>query len=124
MVSTWSRGTLCPSKTPWPHTRADLSFSSKSRWTCVANSISVLPSGTVNGDVAFFTGGGSDTLTVTGKVGGSLFADLGGGADAVTPTSIRWSNDAQPFVNTGRKVIARYSYLYDAAAGLEGWTGG
>ena len=44
-----------------------------------------------------------------------------GGKGALTPTSIRWAAGSPPFINTGRKVISRYDYLFDAGSGLLGF---
>jgi hypothetical protein len=37
------------------------------------------------------------------------------------PTSIRWAAGSQPFVNTGRNLIASYDYLYDGGGGRVGF---
>lgn len=50
-----------------------------------------------------------------------------GGTTPVTPTSIRWAaatRSTPPFVNTGRDVISRYDYLFDAGSGKVGFRKG
>jgi hypothetical protein len=38
-----------------------------------------------------------------------------------TPTSIRWAGGHAPFVNTGRRLISAYDYLFDAGSGKVGF---
>jgi hypothetical protein len=40
------------------------------------------------------------------------------------PTSIRWAAGTAPFVNTGRRPISRYRYLFDAGSGKVGFKRG
>lgn len=44
-----------------------------------------------------------------------------GGSSSVTPTSIRWATGGPPFVNTGRHVISKYDYMFDAGSGKLGF---
>lgn len=39
----------------------------------------------------------------------------------MSPTSIRWAAGMAPFVNTGRRPISRYKYLFDAGSGKVGF---
>ena len=44
-----------------------------------------------------------------------------GDGGPMTPSSIRWANDKAPFVNTGRRPLSRYDYLFDDGAGRVGF---
>jgi hypothetical protein len=44
-----------------------------------------------------------------------------GDARAMTPTKIRWAGGSAPFINTGRRPLSRYDYLFDAGSGQLGF---
>jgi hypothetical protein len=44
-----------------------------------------------------------------------------GDGGPMTPTSIRWAAGSAPFVNTGRRPLSRYAYMFDDAAGKVGF---
>jgi hypothetical protein len=49
------------------------------------------------------------------------YAFTTGDGGAMTPTSIRWANGSAPFVNTGRRPISQYNYLFDDGSGAVGF---
>lgn len=44
-----------------------------------------------------------------------------GDGGPTTPLSIRWAAGSSAFVNTGRRLLSRYEYLFDAASGRVGF---
>ncbi|PZS09176.1 MAG: hypothetical protein DLM70_01860, partial [Chloroflexi bacterium] len=56
------------------------------------------------------------------NTGSALSSDftVGDGAPA-TPAAVRWANDKQAFFNTGRNLIAKFRYLFDAGSGKVGF---
>ena len=67
---------------------------------------------------------GESVQIAVGSRGASPILSYGfavGDGGPTTPTRLRWAGDPSAFVNTGRRVISSYDYLYDAGSGRLGF---
>jgi hypothetical protein len=89
--------------------------------TGIASAILALPRSQRPRSIASSIPAGERVLVTVGSNPILSYGFAVGDGGPTTPTSIRWAGGTTPFVNTGRRLISRNDYLFDAGSGKLGF---